>query len=225
MCLHSPVNVSILLAVLMLFVWRFGLMMASGFAAETFQFLYDCCSNVQCTSTNVNQLLYVELWQRFQTDDLCSGFRFSHARGIMFCTVSVSTVKLTKHLGDLSVLHSVQAYREAHHTSWRSVCSAQCPCLLWGSPKILEICLFCTVPMPTVRLVKPLGDLSVLHSVHVYCEAHQTSLTSNTGTHFSFSPSHRGPKRDYIKMLRNLFCYIKIYKHRFSFLVVNVIKF
>jgi hypothetical protein len=107
-----------------------------------------------CTSTNVNYLLYVELWQRSQMDDLCSGVRFSHASGIMFSTVSIPTVRFTKHLGDLSVL--------------------QCPCLLWDSPNLLEICLLCTVHMPTVRLTEPLGDLSVLHSAHVYCETHQT---------------------------------------------------
>jgi hypothetical protein len=172
-------------------------MMASGSSAERCQFLYDCCSNVRCTSTNVNQLLYAELRQRFQMDDLCSGVRFGHGRGILFCTVSIPTARLTKPLGDLSVLHSVHAYCEAHQTSWRSVCSAQCPCLLRGSPNLLEICLFCTVSMPTVRLIKPLGDLSVLHSVHAYCEAHQTSsVTSNTGTHFSsFSFPPRAKKR------------------------------
>jgi len=113
-------------------------------------------------------------WQRFQTGDLCSGVRFSHARGIVFCTVSMPNVRLTNPLGDQSVLHSVHAYCEAQQIFWRSVCSAQCQCLLWGSPNILEICLFCTVSMPTVRLTNLLGDLSVLHNVHVYCEAHQT---------------------------------------------------
>ena len=73
-----------------------------------------------------------------------------------------------------NVLHSVHAYCETHQISWRSVCSAQYPCLLWDSPNLLEICLFCTVSMPAVRLTKLLGDLSVLHSVHAHCEAHQT---------------------------------------------------
>jgi len=178
MGVNSPVSVTILLAVLMLFVWKFGLMMVSCFSAEKFQFLYDCCSNVQCTSTNVNHLLYVELWQRFQMDDVCSGVRYSYARGIIICTVSMPTERLTKPLGDLSVLHSVHGYWEAHQTSWRSVCSAQCPCLLRGSPNLLEICLFCTVSMPIERLTKPLGDLSLPHSVHAYCETHQTSWRS-----------------------------------------------
>ena len=201
-------------------------MMTSGFSAETFQFLYDCCSNVQCTSTNVDHLLYAELWQRFQMDDLCSGVRFSQARGILFCTVSMPTVRLTKHVSDLSVLHCVHAYCETHQTPWRSVYSAQCSCLLWDSPNLLEICLFCTVSMLTVRLIKPFEDLSVLHSVHAYCETHQTSfLTSHTGTNFSFSPTNRRPKRDYIKMSCNLLCYRKSYKHRFSFLIVYGIKF
>ena len=160
MGVNSPVSVTILLAVLMLFVWKFGLMMVSCFSAEKFQFLYDCCSNVQCTSTNVNHLLYVELWQRFQMDDVCSGVRYSYARGIIICTVSMPTERLTKPLGDLSVLNSVHAYCEAHQTSWRSVCSAQCACVLWDSPNPLEICLFCTVSMPTARFTKHLLLLS-----------------------------------------------------------------
>ena len=95
--------------------------------------------------------------------------------------------------------------------------------------------------MLTARLTKPLEELTVLDSVHAFCVTHQTSrrsvcsayceghqtfsLTSNTGTHFSFSPSHRGPKRDYIKMLCNILCCSKSYKHRFSFFVVNGFKF
>jgi len=39
MDVYSPISAIILLAVLMLFVLRFVLMMASGFSAETFQFL------------------------------------------------------------------------------------------------------------------------------------------------------------------------------------------
>ena len=74
----------------------------------------------------------------------------------LFCTLSMPTVRLTKTLGDLSVLHYVHAYCETHQTSWRSVCSVHCPCLLWDSTDILEICLFCTLSMPTGRLTKHL---------------------------------------------------------------------
>jgi len=96
----------------------------------------------------------------------------------LFCTVSMLIVRLTQPLGDLSVLHSVHAYCATHTTSWRSVCSAQCPYLRWDSPNLLEICLFCTVSMLIVRLTQPLGDPSVLHSVHAYCATHTTSWRS-----------------------------------------------
>jgi hypothetical protein len=52
--------------------------------------------------------------------------------------VHMPTARLTKPVGDLSVLHSAHAYCETHHTSRRYVCSAQCQCLLRGSPSIFS---------------------------------------------------------------------------------------
>jgi len=131
-----------------------------------------------------------------------------HLGDVFFCTLSMPTLRLTKHLGDLSVLHTVHAYSETHQTSWRSVCSAHCPCLMWDSPNFSEICLFCTLSMSTVRLTKHLGDLSVLHTFHASCETHQTSWRSVCSAH---SPC-------LLQGSPNIFPY---FQHRYKFFIFS----
>jgi hypothetical protein len=222
---------------------------AAGMCNVQVQTLIICCT-LDCDNVS-RWTIYVLGFGLVVRGELCSAQCPCLLRGspitleiCLFCTVSMPTERLTSHLRDPFVLHSVHAYCGTRHNPWRSVCSAQCPCLLWDSPNLLEIfftqcpcllcdspnlleiCLFCTVSIPTVRLTKYFWVLSVLHSVHAYCQAQQTSsLNSKTGTHFSFFPSHRGRKRDYVKMLHNLIGYSKSYKHRFSFFAVNGIKF